>query len=46
VPDEYLQEQDRVRAMIDQLIETRPPEQSTDHLRAWVDEWQRLTAML
>jgi predicted PolB exonuclease-like 3'-5' exonuclease len=45
-PDEYLQEQDRVRAMIDQLIETRPPEQSTDHLRAWVDEWQRLTAML
>jgi 3'-5' exonuclease len=45
-PDEYLQEQDRVRAMIDQLIETRPPEQSTDHLRAWADEWQRLTAML
>ncbi|MDF1817982.1 MAG: 3'-5' exonuclease [Immundisolibacteraceae bacterium] len=45
-PEEYLQEQDRVRAMIDQLIETRPPEQSTDHLRAWADEWQRLTAML
>jgi predicted PolB exonuclease-like 3'-5' exonuclease len=45
-PAQYEQEQARVREMIDRLVTTRPAEQSTAHLLAWVSEWDRLTAML
>lgn len=45
-PDQYQQEQQRIRELIQHLVTARPASQATSHLTAWESEWDRLTSMM